>query len=77
MPKSLADDFRDIVSGKVRKGLQQAIKNGAIFRRGKPITVTIPQMAMPNIVFADEVHEVAVPIKPKKKYRSIDDPWEA
>jgi hypothetical protein len=57
--------------------LRDALQNGRVFKRGTPIKVTIPQMAMPNIVFADEVHETVVPIKPKKKYRSIDDPWEA
>lgn len=48
------DEFRKIISGRLREELKKHIKNGSIFRqRGKngKIVVTIPQIELPRIVF--------------------------
>lgn len=47
-------DFRDVVSGKIRKALKKFIKSGEIVRRrsknGK-ISITIPKIDIPHIVY--------------------------
>jgi uncharacterized sporulation protein YeaH/YhbH (DUF444 family) len=49
-------DFRDVVSGRIRKALKKFIKSGQIFRhRGKngKIAISIPRIDIPHIVFGD------------------------
>ena len=46
-------DFRDIVGGKIRKGLKKFIKSGEVFRRrGKngKITIKIPAIDIPHFL---------------------------
>ena len=57
MPRRVNEDhkeFRDVVSGKIRKELKKFIKSGNIFRsRGKngKISISIPKIDIPHIVF--------------------------
>lgn len=57
MPRRIEEDhkdFRDIVSGRIRKALKKFIKNGQIVRkRGKngKISITIPKIDIPHIVY--------------------------
>lgn len=59
MPKRVhedLDDFHDVIGGRKRKALKKFIKTGSIFRRrGKngKISITIPRIDIPNIVFGD------------------------
>lgn len=49
-------DFRDVVSGRIRKALKKFIKSGQIVRnRGKngKVSITIPKIDIPHIVFGD------------------------
>ncbi len=49
-------DFRDVVSGKIRKALKKFIKSGQIVRgRGKngKISISIPKIDIPHIVYGD------------------------
>ena len=49
-------DFRDVVSGKIRKALKKFIKSGQIVRnRGKngKVSITIPKIDIPHIVYGD------------------------
>jgi uncharacterized sporulation protein YeaH/YhbH (DUF444 family) len=49
-------DFRDVVSGRIRKALKKFIKSGKFTRaRGKngKISISIPQIDIPHIVFGD------------------------
>lgn len=82
MPKRIAEDhkqFRDIVAKGIlteygKAQLKKALASGTIFRGrqpGKSVSITIPHMAVPNFVFNDET-----PPKKRKKYRSIEEPWE-
>lgn len=57
MPRRIEEDhkdFRDVVSGRIRKALKKFIKSGQIVRsRGKngKISVTIPKIDIPHIVY--------------------------
>ena len=59
MPRRITEDhkeFRDVVGGKIRHSLGRFIKSGKIFKsRGKngKISVTIPRIEIPHIVFGD------------------------
>ena len=59
MPRRITEDhnqFRDVVSGKIRKGLKKFIKSGQIFKnRGKngKISINIPRIDIPHIVYGD------------------------
>lgn len=59
MPRRITEDhneFRDVVSGKIRKSLKKFIKSGQIFKnRGKngKISISIPRIDIPHIVFGD------------------------
>ncbi len=59
MPRRIEEDhkdFRDVVSGRIRKALKKFIKSGQIVkRRGKngKISISIPQIDIPHIVFGD------------------------
>lgn len=59
MPRRITEDhkeFRDVVGGKIRQSLGKFIKNGKIFKqRGKngKISITIPRIEIPHIVFGD------------------------
>jgi hypothetical protein len=49
-------DFRDVVSGRIRKALKKFIKSGQIVRnRGKngKVSITIPKIDIPHIVYGD------------------------
>lgn len=49
-------DFRDVVSGKLRKALKKYIKNGKFFKnKGKngKVQITIPRIDIPHIVYGD------------------------
>lgn len=49
-------DFRDVVSGRIRKALKKFIKSGQLVRkRGKngKISITIPKIDIPHIVYGD------------------------
>jgi len=49
-------DFRDVVSGKIRKALKKFVKSGAIFRhrgKGGKIAISIPRIDIPHIVFGN------------------------
>lgn len=49
-------DFRDVVSGRIRKALKKFIKSGQIVRnRGKngKISISIPKIDIPHIVYGD------------------------
>ena len=59
MPRRVEEDhkeFRDIVSGRIRKALKKFIKSGQIVRRrvknGK-ISITIPKIDIPHIVYGN------------------------
>jgi len=58
-PRRINEDhkeFRDVVSGKIRKALKKFIKSGSIFKtRGKngKINISIPKIDIPHIVFGD------------------------
>jgi uncharacterized sporulation protein YeaH/YhbH (DUF444 family) len=60
MPRRIEEDhkdFRDVVSGKIRKALKKFIKSGQIFRnRGKngKISISIPKIDIPHIVYGDK-----------------------
>lgn len=60
MPRRIEEDhkdFRDVVSGRLRKALKKFIKSGQIVRhRGKrgKVAITIPKIDIPHIVFGDE-----------------------
>ena len=59
MPRRITEDhnqFRDVVSGKIRKSLKKFIKSGQIFKnRGKngKISINIPRIDIPHIVFGE------------------------
>jgi uncharacterized sporulation protein YeaH/YhbH (DUF444 family) len=59
LPRRIEEDhaqFRDVVSGKIRKALKRFIKSGKIVRnRGKngKISITIPKIDIPHIVYGD------------------------
>lgn len=59
MPRRITEDhkeFRDVVGGKIRQSLGKFIKSGKIFKqRGKngKISITIPRIEIPHIVFGD------------------------
>lgn len=59
MAKRIREDhkeFRDIISGRIRQSLKKFITSGKIFRaRGKngKITINIPRIDMPHIVFGE------------------------
>lgn len=59
MPRRIQEDhkdFRDVVSGRIRKALKKFIKSGKFTRargRNGKITVSIPQIDVPHIVFGD------------------------
>lgn len=59
MPRRIEEDhkdFRDVVSGRIRKALKKFIKSGQITRhRGKngKINITIPRIDIPHIVFGN------------------------
>lgn len=59
MTKRIGEDwkrFRDVISGRTRKKLRELIKSGAIVKnRGKngKITISIPRIDIPHIVFGD------------------------
>ncbi len=59
MPRRIQEDhkdFRDVVSGKIRKALKKFIKSGKFTRargRNGKITISIPQIDVPHIVFGD------------------------
>ena len=49
-------DFRDVVSGKIRKALKKFVKNGSMFKnRGKngKVQITIPRIDIPHIVYGE------------------------
>ena len=49
-------DFRDVVSGKIRKALKKFVKNGTMFKnRGKngKVQITIPRIDIPHIVYGE------------------------
>lgn len=59
MPRRIEEDhkdFRDVVSGRIRKALKKFIKSGQIVRnRGKngKISITIPKIDIPHIVYGE------------------------
>jgi len=59
MPRRITEDhnqFRDVVSGKIRKSLKKFIKSGQIFKnRGKngKVSINIPRIDIPHIVFGE------------------------
>lgn len=59
MPRRIEEDhkdFRDVVSGRIRRALKKFIKSGQIVRnRGKngKINITIPKIDIPHIVYGD------------------------
>ena len=59
MPRRVEEDhkdFRDVVSGRIRKALKKFIKSGQIVRnRGKngKISISIPKIDIPHIVYGD------------------------
>ena len=59
MPRKIGEDhkeFRDVVSGKIRKALKKFVKSGSIFRsRGKngKISISIPKIDIPHIVYGE------------------------
>lgn len=59
MPRRIEEDhkdFRDVVSGRIRKALKKFIKSGQIFRnRGKKgkISISIPKIDIPHIVYGE------------------------
>ena len=59
MPRRIEEDhaqFRNIVSGRIRKALKKFIKSGKIFRnRGKKgkIAISIPKIDIPHIVHGE------------------------
>lgn len=59
MPRRVEEDhkdFRDVVSGKIRKALKKFVKSGQIFpRRGKngKISISIPKIDIPHIVYGN------------------------
>jgi len=60
MPRRIEEDhkdFRDVVSGRLRRALKKFIKSGQIVRnRGKngKISITIPKIDIPHIVYRDK-----------------------
>jgi len=59
MPRRIESDhkdFRDVVSGRIRKSLKKYINTGKVFRKrsknGK-VTISIPRIDIPRIVFGD------------------------
>jgi uncharacterized sporulation protein YeaH/YhbH (DUF444 family) len=60
MPRRIEEDhkdFRDVVSGRIRKALKKFIKSGQIVRgRGKngKISISIPKIDIPHIVYGDK-----------------------
>ena len=59
MPRKIGEDhkeFRDVVSGRIRKALKKFIKSGSIFRsRGKngKVSINIPKIDIPHIVYGE------------------------
>ena len=59
MPRRITEDhneFRDVVSGKIRKSLKKFITSGKIFKnRGKngKVSISIPRIDIPHIVFGE------------------------
>lgn len=59
MPRRIQEDhkdFRDVVSGRIRKALKKFIKSGKFTRargRNGKISISIPQIDIPHIVFGD------------------------
>jgi uncharacterized sporulation protein YeaH/YhbH (DUF444 family) len=59
MPRRIEEDhknFRDVVSGRIRKALKKFVKSGNIFRnRGKngKVSISIPRIDIPHIVYGD------------------------
>ena len=59
MPRRITEDhnqFRDVVSGKIRKGLKKFIRSGQIFKnRGKngKVSINIPRIDIPHIVYGE------------------------
>lgn len=60
MPRRIEEDwrdFRDVVSGRIRKALKKFIKSGSIVRgRGKngKISINIPKIDIPHIVYGEK-----------------------
>ena len=61
MPRKIGEDhkeFRDVVSGRIRKALKKFIKSGSIFRsRGKngKVSINIPKIDIPQILYGDNL----------------------
>jgi uncharacterized sporulation protein YeaH/YhbH (DUF444 family) len=59
MPRKIGEDhkeFRDVVSGRIRKSLKKFVKSGSIFKsRGKngKVSISIPRIDIPHIVYGD------------------------
>jgi uncharacterized sporulation protein YeaH/YhbH (DUF444 family) len=59
MPRKIGEDhkeFRDVVSGRIRKALKKFVKSGSIFRsRGKngKVSINIPKIDIPHIVYGE------------------------
>ena len=57
MPRRIEEDhkdFRDVVSGKIRKALQKFVKTGQMFKarsKGGKMSIGIPSIDIPHIVF--------------------------
>jgi uncharacterized sporulation protein YeaH/YhbH (DUF444 family) len=57
IPKRIGKDhgeFRDIVGGKIRKGLKDRVKSGSIFKsrgRNGKISITIPRLDLPQFLY--------------------------
>lgn len=59
MPRKIEEDhkdFRDVVSGKIRKALRKFVKSGSIFKnRGKngKVSISIPRIDIPHIIYGE------------------------
>jgi uncharacterized sporulation protein YeaH/YhbH (DUF444 family) len=59
MPRKIEEDhkdFRDVVSGRIRKALKKFVKSGSIFKnRGKngKVSISIPRIDIPHIVYGE------------------------
>ena len=88
MPRRITEDheqFRDVISGKIRKELKDFISSGQIFKgRGQAgkISISIPKATLPNFTFNGSEYkmdqEEVVTTKKKRKvvHRSIMEPFE-
>ncbi len=43
-------EFRNIVNGSVRRTLTEMLRTGEIFMRGRPVSITIPSLNVPDAV---------------------------